>query len=57
MRTKVELTQRGATFTVRANGQLLTTFTDAERPYLSGSIGLYSEDAGAAFDDLVVRGR
>lgn len=36
------------------DGALLTTFTDAERPYLSGRIGLYNEDANVSFADVAV---
>jgi len=41
---------------VRVNNTLLTTFTDLETPYLSGSIGLYTEDADVRFDSVRVRG-
>ena len=44
--------QSGSTFTVWADGVALTTFSDAQRPYLSGVIGLYSEDAVVHFDDV-----
>jgi hypothetical protein len=30
----------------------LTTFTDAERPYLSGSVALYNEDAEVHFENV-----
>lgn len=41
--------------TVWANGKLLATYTDNERPYSRGRIGLYTEDAQVAFDGVVVR--
>jgi hypothetical protein len=44
----------GNLITVWANGQLLTTYTDEERPYERGRIGLYTEDAEVAFDSVVV---
>jgi Ca2+-binding RTX toxin-like protein len=34
------------------DGVLLTTFTDNERPYLSGKVGFYTEDATVAFDNV-----
>jgi hypothetical protein len=39
---------------VSANGETLVTFTDDERPYTHGSIGLYAEDARANFDNISV---
>ena len=51
----VHITQDGSnTITASVNGVLLTTFTDIERPYTSGKIGLYTEDAHVHFDDVVV---
>jgi hypothetical protein len=43
-----------ATMSVYVDGQLLTTFTDRERPYLSGRIGLYNEDSHVHFTGLQV---
>jgi hypothetical protein len=45
----------GATMTVWVAGKRLVTFTDRERPYRSGSIALYSEDASALFSPVTVR--
>jgi|SRR3989344_3245044 len=42
------------TVRVFVNGQLVTEFTDTERPYASGKIGLYNEDAHVHFDDVSV---
>lgn len=50
----VRVRQVGRTMTVWANGQKLTSFTDNERPYTSGSIGVYNEDAKTYFDDVAV---
>lgn len=50
----VEVKQQNNVITVFVNGAQLTTFTDNERPYLTGSIGLYNEDAYVHFDDVVV---
>ncbi|WP_134495465.1 M10 family metallopeptidase C-terminal domain-containing protein [Microvirga pakistanensis] len=47
-----QITQTGATITVKADGKILTTFTDRERPYLSGKVGFYTEDAKVAFDTV-----
>ena len=52
----VRVRQVGATFTVWANGKELTTFTDRERPYLEGNVGVYNEDAATYFDDIRVTG-
>ena len=43
----------GSTVTVWGDGQQLTQFTDHERPYASGVLGLYTEDAEVHFDDIV----
>lgn len=51
----VHITQDSSnTITASVNGQLLTTFTDMERPYQSGKIGLYTEDAHVHFDNITV---
>ena len=47
-----DIRQEDATITVHLDGTLLTTFTDTERPYLSGRVGFYSEDARVAFDNV-----
>ncbi|MFI0480152.1 family 16 glycoside hydrolase [Actinomadura sp. 9N215] len=54
---KVSVLQHGATMTVQVDGRSLTTFTDAERPYTAGSVGLYTEDAEVEFRDISVRPR
>lgn len=54
--SSVDVRQDGATMTVWADGKLLTRFTDTERPYTSGSVGLYNEDAKTYFDDINVVG-
>jgi hypothetical protein len=38
--------------TLAVDGKVLTTFTDMERPYLSGKFGFYTEDAKVAFDNV-----
>jgi hypothetical protein len=50
----VKVRQQGATMHVQVNGRDLATFTDQERPYLSGSVGLYNEDAHVQFKNVVV---
>ena len=50
----VQVTQVGPTMTVSVNGQVLTKLTDKERPYTSGSVGFYNEDAKTYFDDVRV---
>lgn len=41
----VTITQVGPTMTAAVAGQVLVTFTDRQRPYTSGSVGIYTEDA------------
>ena len=50
----VDIRQVGNTMEVSANGKLLTTFTDNERPYTSGAVGVYNEDAKTYFDNIRV---
>jgi hypothetical protein len=51
----VRVRQVGNKISVWANGTFLTTYKDVERPYRSGRIGLYTEDAHVYFDSVVVR--
>jgi len=51
----VRVRQVGSTMTVWVNGTQIVTFTDSQRPYPSGSLGMYTEDAHVHFDDVVVR--
>jgi hypothetical protein len=51
---RVSITQVGQTIDVSVNGELLTRFTDRERTYTSGRVGLYTEDAESYFDDVSV---
>lgn len=46
---EVQVGQDDATITVSIDGVRVSTVTDAERPYLSGNLGLYTEDARAEF--------
>jgi hypothetical protein len=41
--------------TVWVDGQPIVSFTDRERPYRSGSIALYAEDAVALYQPVVPR--
>ncbi len=50
----VRVKHTGSTFTVWVNGTQLATFTDLERPYSSGAVGLYTEDADVHFNNAVV---
>jgi hypothetical protein len=50
----VRIIQRGNTMSVDVDGVRIATATDNERPYASGSLGLYTEDATVRFDDLSV---
>ena len=55
MQHTVQVRQVENSMAVWANGKLLATYTDNERPYLGGRIGLYTEDAHVVFDSVVVR--
>ena len=48
----VRIIERGNTIQVWVDGTPLTQFTDGERPYLQGSVGLYTEDARVVFRDV-----
>ena len=50
----VHIRQVGATITVWVDGAYLGTFTDQDRPYLHGSLGLYGEDSEVHFDNVLV---
>jgi hypothetical protein len=50
----VRISQRGATSAVWIDGELVTTFTDGERPYRRGRIGFYTEDAEVRFSDVLI---
>ena len=50
---KVKVEQEGpAEFTVSVDGQKLATVKDSERPYPSGKVALYTEDAAVAFSNI-----
>ena len=51
----VRVRQVGNVITVWANGVRLTRIRDTERPYLSGRVGLYNEDAKVQFRRIIVR--
>ena len=46
--------QVSGTMTVWVNGVQVVSFTDTQRPYLTGSVGLYNEDSQVRFDSLTV---
>jgi len=50
----VRVRQVANVITVWADGTQLTTFTDSERPYATGTLGLYNEDSLVHFDDVTV---
>ena len=52
---QVLVTQRGAAFSVQVGGRELTSYTDTERPYGRGGVGVYTEDARGEFRDLTAR--
>lgn len=52
----IRVTQQANIIRILVNGNTLTSFIDNERPYLSGKIGLYNEDAHVRFDNIIVKG-
>ena len=50
----VRVRQVGNSITVWVNGSQIVSFTDNERPYSSGSLGLYTEDAHVHFDNIAI---
>lgn len=50
----VQVRQVGATMTVDLDGTPVTSFTDSERPYMSGSVALYCEDSEVNYSAPVV---
>jgi len=50
----VRVQQSGATMTISADGTTLGTVTDGERPYRSGDVGVYTEDARVHVDTVSV---
>ncbi|MBN9610529.1 MAG: hypothetical protein BGO26_16370 [Actinobacteria bacterium 69-20] len=52
---KVRVRQVGPSMTVWVNGKQLVSFTDKQRPYASGHLGLYNEDAQTSFTGIEVQ--
>ncbi len=48
-RYTVHLVQSGATITAYVDGKRLVTYTDHQRPYYRGRVGLYDEDSVTTF--------
>lgn len=53
-RHAVSVEQTDARISVSAGGRLLAAFSDDERPYLSGAVGLYCEDSRVRFRDIQI---
>jgi len=49
---QVVVSQRGDVITASVDGRRLVRFADTARPYLSGRIGLYAEDASASYQPV-----
>ena len=50
----VRVRQVASTITVWVNGTQIVSFTDTQRPYTLGSVGLYNEDSQVRFDSVTV---
>jgi hypothetical protein len=50
----VRITQSKNAMTVWVNGRVLTSFTDTQRPYTSGKLGLYCEDSHVTYGEATV---
>jgi hypothetical protein len=46
------IVQADGSFTIRLNSIEIASFTDGERPYTSGKLGLYTEDAEVQLDGI-----
>ena len=51
----VRVQQRGDAIQVSVDGHRLIRFVDTQHPYLSGRVGLYTEDASATFQPGAIR--
>ncbi|MEV4435334.1 calcium-binding protein [Streptomyces sp. NPDC049585] len=51
----VRVAQRGGRMEVSVDGKGLVAYEDHERPYTSGSVGVYTEDARVLFTDISVQ--
>jgi len=51
---RIGIQQSGETIKVSVNNLPITTFSDFERPYSSGRVAMYSEDAEAYFDNISI---
>ena len=51
----IRITQQDNIIKVFVNGNTLTSFIDNERPYLTGKVGLYNEDAHVRFDNVLIQ--
>ncbi len=52
---RVGIVQVGNQITVSADGRVLTKFIDKQRPYLTGGLGLYTEDSVVKFSAIHVQ--
>lgn len=50
----VRIQQRGDAIQVNVDGHRLIRFVDTQNPYLSGRVGLYTEDASATFQPVAI---
>jgi hypothetical protein len=50
----IRVQQRGDAIQVDVDGHRLVRFTDTQHPYLSGRVGLYTEDASATFQPIAI---
>jgi hypothetical protein len=46
------IVQEGASITIQLNGVEIASIADGERPFTSGKLGLYTEDAEVQLDDV-----
>jgi hypothetical protein len=51
----VRVQQRGDAIQVSVDGHRLIRFVDTQNPYLTGRVGLYTEDASATFQPIAIR--
>ena len=46
---QTKVTKKGTAIAVSVDGKALLHFTDRQRPYRSGHLGLYCEDSSASY--------
>ena len=51
----IDISQNGTTISLKIDSKPIIQYADDEQPYLSGEVGLYSEDSDVRFGRIVIR--